>query len=171
MVSVKNRTEHDLQNKLKWFILHIFKLFRKSLKTVKRSNLGTKFLKVRALLPDLCASTQTRLNSLDRLTQAMACCSPHVQKRTRVMKCQFLCERLYPLESQPLVLPLKTLTSIKKLWETWGMTYELLLEKKIFSMEILHSLLYRNWSVNFYRITPFHFGKARLFPLHVLAQM
>jgi len=35
------------------------------------------------------------------------------------------------------------------------------------SMEILHSLLYRNWSVNFHRITPFHFGKARLFPLHV----
>jgi len=68
-------------------------------------------------------------------------------------------------ESQPLVLPLKTLTSIKKLWETRGMTYELLLE--IFSMEILHSLLYRNWSVNFYRITPFHFGKARLFLLHV----
>jgi len=34
-------------------------------------------------------------------------------------------------------------------------------------MEILHSLLYRNWSVNFYRITPLHFGKARLFPLHI----
>ena len=34
-------------------------------------------------------------------------------------------------------------------------------------MNNLHSLLYRNWSVNFYRITPFHFGKARLFPLHV----
>ena len=47
-----------------------------------------------------------------------------------------------------------------------GMTYELLLEK-FFSMEILHSLLYRNWSVNSYQITPFHFGKARLFPLHV----
>ena len=31
-------------------------------------------------------------------------------------------------ESQPLVLPLKTLTLIKKLWETRGMTYELLLE-------------------------------------------
>ena len=70
-------------------------------------------------------------------------------------------------ESQPLVLPLKTLTSIKNLWETRGMTYELLLGKNFFSMEILHSLLYRCWSVNFYRITPFHFGKARLFPLHV----
>ena len=51
-------------------------------------------------------------------------------------------------ESQPLVLLLKTLTSIKKLCETRGMTYELLLEKIFFSMEILHSLLYRNWSVN-----------------------
>jgi len=28
------------------------------------------------------------------------------------------------------------------------MTYELLLE--IFSMEILHNLLYRNWSANFF---------------------
>jgi len=45
------------------------------------------------------------------------------------------------------------------------MTYELLLE--IFSMEIQNSLLYRNWSVNFCRISPFSFGKASLFPLHV----
>jgi len=32
------------------FILHNLKLFRKSLKTVKSSNLGTKSLKVRALV-------------------------------------------------------------------------------------------------------------------------
>jgi len=32
MINVKNVTEHDLQNKVKWFILHIFKLFRKFLK-------------------------------------------------------------------------------------------------------------------------------------------
>ena len=35
MVSLENRTKHDLHNKLKWFILHIFKLFRKSLKIHK----------------------------------------------------------------------------------------------------------------------------------------
>jgi len=32
MINVKNVTKHDLQNKVKWFILHIFKLFRKFLK-------------------------------------------------------------------------------------------------------------------------------------------
>jgi len=49
MISVKNSTKHDLQNELTWFILHIFKLYRKSLKRVKISILGTKYLKVRAL--------------------------------------------------------------------------------------------------------------------------
>jgi len=50
MIDVKNRTKYDLQNKLKWIISHIFILLRKSLKKVKSSNLGTKSLKVRALL-------------------------------------------------------------------------------------------------------------------------
>jgi len=35
MISVKNRSKHDLQNKLKLVISHIFKLFRKSLNWVK----------------------------------------------------------------------------------------------------------------------------------------
>jgi len=39
------------------------------------------------------------------------------------------------------------------------MTYELLL--KIFSMEILHSLLYRDWSVNFF-IELLHYTLAKL---------
>ena len=43
------------------------------------------------------------------------------------------------------------------------MTYELLLEKNVFSMEILHSLLYRNWSVNFYRILHFTLAKLDFF--------
>ena len=43
-ISVENRTKHDLQNKLKWFILHIFKLSRKSVKRSKSSNLGAKSL-------------------------------------------------------------------------------------------------------------------------------
>ena len=35
MISVNNRTKHDLQNKLKWYIIYIFKLLRKSLEGVK----------------------------------------------------------------------------------------------------------------------------------------
>ena len=49
MINVKNRTKYHLQNKLKQFISHIFILFRKSLKGLISSNLGTKSLKVRAL--------------------------------------------------------------------------------------------------------------------------
>jgi len=36
MINVKNRTNYDFQNKLKQFILHIFMLFRKSLKIPER---------------------------------------------------------------------------------------------------------------------------------------
>jgi len=55
MMNVKNGTKYDFQNKLKYFILQIFILFRKSenpyksLKTVKSSNLRAKSIKVRAL--------------------------------------------------------------------------------------------------------------------------
>jgi len=49
--------------------------------------------------------------------------------------------------------------------ERQRMTYELLL--KIFSIEILHSLLYRNWSENFFTVLLHTAELARLFALHV----
>jgi len=53
MINVKNRTEYDLQNKLKYFISHKRHTFRKIpkkyLKRVKSSDLGTKSREVRAL--------------------------------------------------------------------------------------------------------------------------
>jgi len=50
MISDKNITKHDLQNIMKWFILHIFKLFRKFLKNLL---IGTKVFYYFTRLPGI----------------------------------------------------------------------------------------------------------------------
>ena len=71
------------------------------------------------------ASSLMSLNLFGRGLQHSASCQLSWTREKNFLFAQRL--RLRD-ESQPLVLPLKTLTSIKKLWETGGMTYELLLE-------------------------------------------